>query len=97
MSQKCKYVILVGDGMADRPLKQLGGRTPLEAAKIPNMNWIARKGVCGMVRTVPKGVKPGSDVANLSIFGYDPKRIYRYDIRQIMSGAFRTHGLRLIT
>ncbi len=59
--------------MADTPLKQLGGKTPLEAAKIPNMDWIARNGICGMVRTVPKGVKPGSDVANLSIFGYDPR------------------------
>jgi 2,3-bisphosphoglycerate-independent phosphoglycerate mutase len=72
MSQKCKYVVLVGDGMADRPLKQLGGKTPLEAAKISNMNWIARNGVCGLVRTIPKGMKPGSDVGNLSIFGYDP-------------------------
>jgi 2,3-bisphosphoglycerate-independent phosphoglycerate mutase len=76
MSQKCKYVVLIGDGMADRPLKKLGGRTPLEAARTPNMDWIARNGTCGMVRTVPKGVKPGSDVANLSIFGYDPRRSY---------------------
>jgi len=76
MSQKCKYVVLVGDGMSDWPLKKLGGRTPLEAAKIPNMDWIARNGTCGMVRTVPKGVKPGSDVANISIFGYDPRVSY---------------------
>ncbi len=69
-----KYVILVGDGMADRPLKELGGRTPLEAAKTPNMDFIAKNGVCGMVSTVPKGMKPGSDIANLSIFGYDPER-----------------------
>jgi len=62
--------------MADWPLKKLGGRTPLEAAKIPNMDWIARNGICGMVRTVPKGVKPGSDVANISIFGYDPRVSY---------------------
>lgn len=70
---KCKYVVLIGDGMADTPLKQLKGKTPLEAARIPNMNWIARNGTCGMVRTVPRGVKPGSDVANLSILGYDPR------------------------
>ncbi|MFH1709913.1 MAG: cofactor-independent phosphoglycerate mutase [bacterium] len=76
MSQKCKYVVLIGDGMADRPLKQLGGRTPLEAAKTPNMDWIARNGICGSVRTVPKGLQPGSDVANISIFGYDPKKSY---------------------
>jgi 2,3-bisphosphoglycerate-independent phosphoglycerate mutase len=71
-----KYIILVGDGMADRPLKQLGGRTPLEAARTPNMDFIARNGVCGMVKTIPKGIQPGSDVANLSIFGYDPRRSY---------------------
>jgi len=62
--------------MADWPLKKLGGRTPLEAARKPNMDWIARNGTCGMVRTVPKGVKPGSDVANISIFGYDPRVSY---------------------
>jgi 2,3-bisphosphoglycerate-independent phosphoglycerate mutase len=71
-----KYVVLVGDGMADWPLPQLGGKTPLEAAKIPNMDWIARNGTCGLVRTIPKGVKPGSDVGNLSIFGYDPRKSY---------------------
>jgi 2,3-bisphosphoglycerate-independent phosphoglycerate mutase len=76
MSQRCKYVVLIGDGMADRPLPQLKGKTPLEAAKIPNMNWIARNGICGFVRTVPKGVKPGSDVANLSVLGYDPRECY---------------------
>jgi 2,3-bisphosphoglycerate-independent phosphoglycerate mutase len=71
-----KYVILVGDGMADRPLRKLKGRTPLEAANIPNMNWIAKNGTCGLVKTVPKGLIPGSDVANLSIFGYDPRKCY---------------------
>ena len=76
MSRNRKYVVLVGDGMADWPLPQLGGRTPLEAAKIPNMDWIARNGTCGLVRTIPKGMKPGSDVGNLSIFGYDPRRSY---------------------
>jgi 2,3-bisphosphoglycerate-independent phosphoglycerate mutase len=76
MSQKCKYVILVGDGMADRPLDELGGMTPLEVAHIPNMNLIAANGMAGMVRTVPIGLKPGSDVANLAIFGYDPKKYF---------------------
>jgi len=71
-----KYIILIGDGMADRPIKKLGGKTPLEVAKTPNMDFIARNGVCGMVSTIPKGVQPGSDVANLSIFGYDPKVSY---------------------
>jgi len=76
MSQKCKYVILVGDGMADRPLKKLGGKTPLEAARTPNMDLIARSGICGMVSTIPKGYKSGSDIANLNLFGYDPKKYY---------------------
>jgi 2,3-bisphosphoglycerate-independent phosphoglycerate mutase len=76
MSRNRKYVVLVGDGMADWPLPQLGGKTPLEAAKIPNMDWIAQNGTCGLVRTIPKGMKPGSDVGNLSIFGYDPRRSY---------------------
>jgi len=62
--------------MADRPLPQLKGKTPLGAAKIPNMNWIARNGICGMVNTVPKGLIPGSDVANTSIFGYDPRKYF---------------------
>ncbi len=73
---KRKYVILVGDGMADRPLKQLGGKTPLEAADTPNMDFMARNGVCGMVNTIPKGMHAASDVANLSLFGYDPKKYY---------------------
>jgi 2,3-bisphosphoglycerate-independent phosphoglycerate mutase len=76
MPQKCKYVILVGDGMADRPLKALGGKTVLEAAHIPNMNWIAKNGIVGTVSTVPKGMHAASDVANLSLFGYDPKKYY---------------------
>lgn len=71
-----KYVILLGDGMADEPLQELGGRTPLEYAHTPNMDRIAREGVCGLIRTVPAGLDPGSDVANLSILGYDPLRHY---------------------
>ncbi len=71
-----KYVIILGDGMADEPLAELGGRTPLEYAEIPNMDRIARDGRCGMLRTVPPGFEPGSDVANLSILGYDPRTAY---------------------
>lgn len=67
-----KYVIIIGDGMADRPLKELDGKTPLQAAFTPNMDKLAREGAIGMVRTVPCGMHPGSDVANLSILGYDP-------------------------
>ncbi len=71
-----KYVILVGDGMADYPVEGLGGRTPLMAARTPNMDWMANQGEIGLVRTVPLGFNPGSEIANLSIFGYDPARYY---------------------
>jgi 2,3-bisphosphoglycerate-independent phosphoglycerate mutase len=71
-----KYVILVPDGMSDLPLEALNDRTPMEAANAPNMNMIARKGVVGTVNNVPKGMIPASDVANLSILGYDPKKYY---------------------
>ena len=66
-----KYVILVGDGMADYPLAELNGKTPLEAAETPHMDRIAACRI-GLVKTIPHGVEPGSDVANLSILGYDP-------------------------
>lgn len=71
-----KIAILVGDGMSDRPIAELGDKTPLEVAKIPNMNEIAKAGTVGVVKTVPRGMKPASDVANLSILGYDPKLYY---------------------
>jgi 2,3-bisphosphoglycerate-independent phosphoglycerate mutase len=71
-----KYIVLIGDGMAGRPLGELGGRTVLQAASTPNMDKLAREGVRGMVRTVPRGMHPGSDVANMSILGYDPERYY---------------------
>ncbi|MDD2927269.1 MAG: cofactor-independent phosphoglycerate mutase [Candidatus Omnitrophica bacterium] len=71
-----KYIVLVCDGMSDYPLQELGERTPLEAAKTPNLDFIARHGRLGRVRTVPAGFIPGSDVAQMSIFGYDPKKYY---------------------
>jgi 2,3-bisphosphoglycerate-independent phosphoglycerate mutase len=71
-----KYAILVGDGMSDYPIPELDNRTPLEVAKIPNINDIAKNGTIGLVRTVPSGMKPASDVANLAIMGYDPKTYY---------------------
>ena len=67
-----KYAILIGDGMADYPIDELGGRTPLAAAKTPNMDIMATQGELGLARTIPAGMEPGSDVANLSIMGYDP-------------------------
>lgn len=71
-----KYLVLIGDGMSDLPLKELKGKTPLEVAKTPNMDFLARNGVCGWVNNVPKSMPPASDVANMSIFGYDPKKYY---------------------
>lgn len=67
-----KYVILVGDGMGDYPLEELGGRTPLEAARTPNIDRVAAGGRMGMVATIPHSMEPGSDVANMSLLGYDP-------------------------
>lgn len=71
-----KYVVVLGDGMADYPIPELGNRTPLQCAKKPNMDFLASHGETGMVRTVPDGIPPGSDVANLSVMGYDPKKYY---------------------
>jgi len=67
-----KYIILQGDGMADYPLEILGGKTPLEAARTPNMDWLAQRGVYGLAHVIPDGFPPGSDVGNMSIMGYDP-------------------------
>ncbi|MCL5237962.1 MAG: cofactor-independent phosphoglycerate mutase [Nitrospirae bacterium] len=71
-----KYVVMIGDGMADRPVDELGGSTPLKKAATPNMDKLACSGITGKVRTIPAGFHPGSDVANLSILGYDPARYY---------------------
>lgn len=71
-----KYIVLVGDGMGDYPLETLGGKTPLEAAHTPNMDFIASNGVLGLVETVPDGMPPGSDIANMSLLGFDPKKYH---------------------
>lgn len=71
-----KYIVMLGDGMADYSVEALGGKTPLEVAKKPNIDRLARGGRLGMVKTVPDGLKPGSDVANLSAMGYDPLKCY---------------------
>lgn len=72
---KIKYVVVLGDGMADRPLVELNGQTPLSYARTPHMDRLA-SGVLGMVRTVPEGFAPGSDVANLAVMGFDPRLYY---------------------
>lgn len=71
-----KYVIVLGDGMADEPIEQLGGRTPLEYADTPVLDSLSKQSQLGMVHTIPDGMKPGSDTANLSVLGYDPKLYY---------------------
>jgi len=68
-----KYIVILGDGMADRPVPELGGLTPLQKAKKPHMDFIAKNGRFGLARTVPSGMPPGSDIANLSVLGYDPE------------------------
>ena len=71
-----KYVVVLGDGMADEPIESLSGKTPLEYAKTPAMDALSKKSEIGMVHTIPDGMKPGSDTANLSVLGYDPKKYY---------------------
>ncbi len=71
-----KYIVMLGDGMADEPLAQYQNRTPLQVANTPIMDRLAQQGRCGRAQTVPFGMPPGSDTANLSVMGYDPKRYY---------------------
>ena len=71
-----KYIVLVGDGMADYPIKELDNRTPLEVARTPNMDFIARAGRLGRIKTIPDKMSPASDVANISILGYNPVEFY---------------------
>ena len=71
-----KYIIVLGDGMADEPMEVLGGKTPLEVANKPGIDGLANKGEVGLAYTVPKGMSPGSDTANLSVMGYNPKIYY---------------------
>ena len=71
-----KYCIIIPDGMADYPIEKLGGRTAVETARTPNLDFLAQNGQLGVARTIPGGFPPGSDVANLSIVGYSPKEYY---------------------
>lgn len=71
-----KYIVVLGDGMADEPIEELEGKTPLEYAKTPNMDRLSKRSEIGMVHTIPDSMKPGSDTANLSVMGYDPKKYY---------------------
>lgn len=71
-----KYIVMLGDGMADEPIKAYENRTPLQVAKTPTMDFLAQNGRCGRAQTVPSGMPPGSDTANLAVMGYDPKIYY---------------------
>ena len=75
-ARRLKFLLVVGDGMADEPIEALGGKTPLEASRTPNMDFFARNGTVGLVRTVPQGMAPGSDVANMSLMGCAPQAYY---------------------
>ena len=68
-----KYIVILGDGMADEPIAALGNRTPLEVAATPMMDQLAPLSEIGLAKTIPQGMKPGSDTANLAVLGYDPK------------------------
>jgi 2,3-bisphosphoglycerate-independent phosphoglycerate mutase len=68
-----KYIIIIPDGMADRPLQDLGNKTPLEVARTPHMDYLARHGMTGLVQTIPPGMHPGSDIGNMALLGYDPR------------------------
>lgn len=72
-----KHIIILADGMADEPIAKLGKRTPLQAAYTPNMDWLATNGNCGLLQTVPHGMHPGSEVANMSVLGYDVRSVYQ--------------------
>lgn len=71
-----KYIVVLGDGMADEPVEELGGKTPLEYARTPNMDQMACDGACGMLRTIPDGFEAGSDIANMAVLGYAPEKYY---------------------
>lgn len=71
-----KYIIVLGDGMADEPINALGGRTPLQVATTPSMDFLAKNGKLGLLETVPNGFHPGSEIANLSVLGYDVAKVF---------------------
>ncbi|HVP96636.1 cofactor-independent phosphoglycerate mutase [Methanoregula sp.] len=71
-----KCILILGDGMADEPIPELGGKTPLEYAQTPHLDRMAREGACGMLHTIPDGFEAGSDIANMSILGYAPEKYY---------------------
>jgi len=89
-----KYIVIIGDGMADLPISELNGRTILQSAHKPNMDYMAKHGRVGLAMTVPEGYAPGSDVANMSIFGYDPAIYYtgRSPLEALSMGVSLSEG-----
>lgn len=71
-----KYIVLIPDGLGDNPIKKLGGRTSLEAARTPNMDFFASRGIVGLSHNIPDGFTPGTDVGCMSVFGYDPRKYF---------------------
>lgn len=71
-----KYIVILADGMADEPIEQFGGKTPLEAAKTPNLDWLAVHSRLGLLHTIPAGYAPGSEVAHLALLGYDLDKVF---------------------
>ncbi|MEM3553954.1 MAG: phosphoglycerate mutase, partial [Candidatus Bathyarchaeia archaeon] len=84
-----KVLLIIGDGMADRPLKELSWKTPLEAARKPSMNHMASVGICGIMDPIAPGIPPGSDTATLALLGYDAFEVYSG------RGAFEALGSRM--
>ena len=83
-----KYIVVLGDGMADLPIEEIEGKTPLEYAKTPIMNLLSRQSEIGLVESIPESLSPGSDTANLSVLGYDPRKYYsgRSPLEALSSG-----------
>lgn len=71
-----KHIIILGDGMSDEPLKEYGGKTPLQMAKKPHIDWIAKNGRSGLLKTVPESMHPGSEIANMAVLGYDVEKVF---------------------
>ncbi len=84
-----RVILVVCDGLGDRPVKKLQGQTPLQAATTPNLDWFTAQGACGQVDVIAPGVRPGSDTAHLALFGYDPHKVYTG------RGPFEAAGVRL--
>ena len=76
MKHGVKHVLIIPDGMGDRPLRKLQGKTPLEAARTPHMDYFAGRGLTGLTRNIPEGFTPGTDIGCMSVFGYDPRKYF---------------------